>query len=132
MNTDTYYFPLTDHVVGIGMTTTRPGHQNTDSKGRLQKNQKYAKKAEPGQHVRRQRNDDAGSPVADKVRVLELVVEVYLLAVDRQESRADGVFVVAARFSSELRRWRARSKRRVLVELLPRVSAYVANEAGPR
>lgn len=53
------------------------------------------------------------SPVADEVRILELVVEADLLAVHRQESHADGVFVVAARFSAELRRWRAKRKRRV-------------------
>lgn len=53
---------------------------------------------------------DAGSPVANEVRILDLVVEADLLAVHLEKSDADGVFVVAARFSSELGSWRANGK----------------------
>lgn len=53
-----------------------------------------------------------GLPVADEIRVLELVVKVHLLAVHGQEPGADGVLVVAARFASELSGWRAGKTRR--------------------
>lgn len=44
-------------------------------------------------------------PVADEIRVLELVVKANLPAVHGQAPAADGAFVVAPRFASELSGW---------------------------